>query len=236
MNVLVIQNNHIASPGYIGECIEKRKGTLHIYNPLDGDQLPTTDKGYDSLIILGGIMNAEEDQLYPHLQDVLHLIHQFHTADKPLLGVCLGAQLIARAFGKRVYPHHTSEVGFTNLLITEEGKQNQLIRSITTELNLMQWHNDTFDLPENSTLLMTGDICKNQAFRIGFKTYGFQCHFEVTDTMLKQWFDTYEELLKEIDTEIKQKLDKQIPQYIEQSNDFCELVIHRWMDLSGPTT
>jgi GMP synthase (glutamine-hydrolysing) len=227
MKVLIIQNNILASSGYIGECIQNGGGSLHIFQPFNGDQIPSTDTGYDGLIILGGIMNAEEDHLYPHLKEIVHLIEQFHHTNKPLLGVCLGAQLISRAFGKRVYPHHTVELGFTELFLTEDGKQDQLLRGTTTNLSLMQWHNDTYDLPSNATLLMYGETCNNQAFRIGDKTYGFQCHFEVTDTIIKQWFKTYKELINDIDTDILDNIDLQIIHHIESSNEFCKHIIHR---------
>ena len=191
IRLLVIQNSPTAPLGVLEECIRDRNLSLEILTPLAGDRLPI-DTSYNGLIVLGGPMNAEDDANYPHLKDVVSLIQLFAKEDKPILGICLGAQLIARAFGSRVYQHTAVELGFTPLRVTDSAIANDpLLKSALPSnpepIHIMEWHFDTFDLPDRAKLLMTGENCQNQAYRISNNIYGFQCHFEVNQSILQGW-------------------------------------------------
>lgn len=246
ISLLVIQNSSTAPLGILEECIrDYPKGTLgdrhisvKILTPLAGDRLPISTV-YSGLIILGGPMNAEDDADYPHLKDVVRLIQLFSAEGKPILGICLGAQLIARAFGGRVYQHDVEELGFMplrriNSAIAEDPLLKSALPSDSDRVHIMEWHFDTFDLPEGAKLLMTGEKCHNQAYRIGNNIYGFQCHFEVTQSILQGWLDNGREYLQSNHPNFPKQLAKQVELYLEQSNLFGDRVGNAWLDLLAP--
>jgi GMP synthase (glutamine-hydrolysing) len=231
MNILVVQHIETAPLGVLGECLQARGDHLEILIPTRGDLLPSTHEGFDALLILAGPMNAGDDVGYPHLRKTIDLIHQFHATRKPLLGICLGAQIIARAFGKRVYRHEAMEIGFTPVFFMDAAIEDPLLQSPPQKLCLMQWHFDTFDLPDEATLLMFGKTCLNQAFRIGNHIYGFQFHFEVTREIVQSWIHNKEKIIEENYPDLSQSLDQQMEKYLEGSNLFCQKVGTAWLDL-----
>ncbi|MEO0868070.1 MAG: type 1 glutamine amidotransferase, partial [Cyanobacteria bacterium J06642_11] len=185
MKILVIQNSVRDPIGILGEHLTDQGAELVTWLPEQQPQQPQGE--FSGLIILGGHMNAHEDDKYPHLKQVVELIQQFHAEDKPIMGVCLGSQLIARAFGSQVYPHSTPELGFSPLRVIEPVATESWLKDCPTDLHIMQWHFDTFDLPVQATLLMTNHFCKHQAYRIGTNIYGFQFHLEVTPEIITDW-------------------------------------------------
>lgn len=232
--LLVIQNSPTASLGVLEECIRERNIAIKILAPSTGERLPISTS-YSGLIILGGPMNAEDDTAYPHLQDVVKLIQIFSEEHKPILGICLGAQLIARAFGKRVYQHSKPELGFTPLrgiksAIAEDPLLRLALPSNLDPIYIMQWHFDTFELPDRATLLMTGENCQNQAYRIDNNIYGFQCHFEVNQSILQDWLKNGRDYLQTHRPHFCEQLSKQTELYLDRSNLFCHQVSHAWLD------
>ena len=231
MKLLVIQNSHLAPLGILGECIVKRNGQMKIIATSEGDKLPSQGSYFDGLIILGGPMNAEDDENHPCLREIVNLIHQFTTEHKPILGICLGAQILARAFGKRVYPHHTFELGFTPVFTIGDASEDLLLRNCPEVVHLMEWHFDTFDLPKEATLLMSSQICKNQAYKIHDNIYGFQFHLEVNQEIIQNWIDAKDEYVEINYPELAAYLAQQMETYLNQSIDFCWNVGHAWLDL-----
>lgn len=236
MNILAIQNYSLTPPGVLGECVQERGGNLEILLPTGSSVLPSNSAGFDGLIILGGPMHANETT-HPLIQGLIRLIYQFHAEDKPILGVCLGAQLIAKAFGANVYKHHEFEIGFTEVFskrsITQE---DPLLRGCPEKLYMMQWHFDTFELPRTSTLLMFGERCRNQAYRIGNNIYGFQFHLEVTKEILQKWIETKDKFIDDNYPYFSEQLTQQIYQYLEDSVAFCRQIGNAWLDLVATRT
>lgn len=231
MKLLIIQNSHLAPLGVLADCVAERGGQTKILIPSNQDALPSQSDEFNGLIILGGPMHVRDDTYAP-LPAVIHLIHQFSKEQKPILGVCLGAQILARAFGKPVYPHHTFELGFTPLnLIASTASADPLLKNCPEAVHVMEWHVDTFDLPDEAVLLMTGAACKNQAFRIGESIYGFQCHLEVTPAILQNWIASNSELLGRSHPNFSDQLNQQIERYLNQSIHFCRSVGYAWLDL-----
>lgn len=232
--LLVIQNSPTASLGVLEKCLRDRDVAVKILNPSMGDRL-SLDTSYSGLIILGGPMNAEEDANYPHLMDVVRLVQLFAAQNKPILGICLGAQLIARAFGQRVYQHNAVEIGFTPLkalsAIANDPLLSTALPSDRESIHLMEWHFDTFNLPDGAKLLMTGENCQNQAYRIGDNIYGFQCHFEVDRSILQDWLANGTDYLESNHPHFPEQLSKQADLYLEESNRFCRQVGNAWLDL-----
>ncbi|MDJ0788292.1 MAG: glutamine amidotransferase [Myxococcota bacterium] len=138
------------------------------------------------LIVLGGPIGANEDGDYPFLRDELDVIERRLARGLPTLGICLGAQLIARALGARVSPAAAKEIGFGPLRLTDEGKRSCLSPFARDPVTL-HWHGDSFELPEGATRLASTEACENQAFQLGRHVIGFQFHPEATGRNLEHW-------------------------------------------------
>jgi GMP synthase (glutamine-hydrolysing) len=143
----------------------------------------------DIFVILGGPMGANDEQLFPFLVDELHLLEKRLSADLPTLGICLGAQLMARTLGSRVYPNFDQEIGWTPLELSHEGMQTSLIHLTADQTPVLHWHRDTFELPFGATHLASSFKCKNQAFSWGKYSLALQFHPEVTIPGLKSWLN-----------------------------------------------
>lgn len=140
------------------------------------------------LVVLGGPVGVYEDDLYPFLKAEREAIARRLAADRPTLGICLGAQLIAAALGARVYPNREKEIGWSPLILSAAGYESP-VRFVGAEHTFMfHWHGDTFDLPQGATLLAGTGACLHQAFRWGKGTLAFQCHPEVRGADLEKWF------------------------------------------------
>ncbi len=142
----------------------------------------------DLLVILGGPIGAYEEDAYPFVLDELRLLDRRLAADLPTLGICLGAQLMARALGAKVYQGQQKEIGWSPLRLTEAGKQSCLRLVSPEQTAVLHWHGDTFDLPAAATRLASTEICENQAFSWGSRALALQFHAEVRARDLERWF------------------------------------------------
>jgi GMP synthase-like glutamine amidotransferase len=230
--ILVVQSCPVTPAGVVGQVAEARGANLRTVFPHRGDPLP---EPADGLIVLGGPMHAGDDDGYPAFPAVLELIRRFHDEAKPVLGICLGAQLVARAFGGRVYPFGGMELGYLPLRLTAAGRRDPLLRGCAPEQRLMQFHEDNFDLPAGAVLLMTRAGCPNQAMRLGAATYGFQFHFEVTETdapaFLEDCRDGIDKHFGATADAVCAAVRREIAEHYDAGAAFCRHVTHRWLDL-----
>ena len=151
------------------------------------DTMPTSPLGHDAIVILGGPMSVYDD--LPYLQKEQELIRNAMKNDTPVLGICLGSQLIARAAGGRVYKGKKKEIGWYYVYLTP-ASSNDIFRGFTDKaIRIFQWHGDTYDLPANAKILAYSDLYP-QAFRIG-SAVGIQFHFEVNEPLIQTWIKEY---------------------------------------------
>ena len=146
-------------------------------------------EGYEGLIVLGGPMNVDQTDRHPHLRTEVELVQQALDRDIPVLGICLGAQLIARALGASVGPADQKEIGWYDVSVREPGRDDALLSNFDETERIFQWHGDTFDIPRGAEHLASSALCPNQAFRYGDKVYGLQFHLEVDPGMIDRWLD-----------------------------------------------
>ncbi|MCP4039497.1 MAG: type 1 glutamine amidotransferase [bacterium] len=152
----------------------------------DPDATPNLD-GYHGVIVLGGPMNVDESDEHPHLETEVRLLAEAMDRDLPVLGICLGAQLLAKALGAEVSPNHQKEIGWYEVTPTDEAEDDPLFSHFTPAERLFQWHGDTFDIPRGGVRLATAPTCENQAFRYGDRAYGLQFHLEVDTPLIERW-------------------------------------------------
>ncbi|HWP91851.1 MAG TPA: gamma-glutamyl-gamma-aminobutyrate hydrolase family protein [Thermodesulfobacteriota bacterium] len=150
------------------------------------DIAPSLD-GYHGLVVLGGSMNIDQLDQYKHLATEIGLIQEAIQRDLPVLGICLGAQLVAKALGAEVRRNLEKEIGWYDVRITGEGRDDPLLGHFQDTEKIFQWHGYTFDIPEGAVRLATSETCINQAFRYGHKVYGFQFHLEVEESLIERW-------------------------------------------------
>ncbi len=142
----------------------------------------------DLLVVLGGPIGAYETASYPFLTRETAIIEARLAADLPTLGVCLGAQLMAKAMGARVYPSGIKEIGWSPLRLSAAGRRSCLAPVGAPGVSVLHWHGDTFDMPEGAVHLASSALCENQAFLWGVNGLGLQFHLETGQAALESWF------------------------------------------------
>lgn len=150
------------------------------------DAEPSLD-GYDGLVVLGGPMSVNDTGRLPHLNIEIRLIEEALKRNLPVLGICLGAQLIAKTLGAAVYPNRAKEIGWYPVSPTDAAASDPLLSEFQQQEMIFQWHGDTFDMPKTSCHLAFSTLCAHQAFRYGANVYGFQFHLEVDEPMIHRW-------------------------------------------------
>jgi GMP synthase (glutamine-hydrolysing) len=187
-NATVIRHIAFEDLGSLAEVLEQQNYAV-TYKEAGFDNIAEIDPYQpDILIVLGGPIGVYDEQDYPFLVDELRLLESRLKADLPTLGICLGAQLMARALGASVYPGGLKEIGWLPLDLTSEGMDSPLAFLSSEYTSMLHWHGDTYDLPVNATLLASTSNYKNQAFIWGKNCLALQFHPEVTARGLERWF------------------------------------------------
>jgi len=238
--ILVVQHDEHSPGGNFCKELERQGAVLTYVNPNDGETLLDSPAGYDRLVVLGGPQHAFDDEECPHYPDLLQLMRDFDAQSKSVAGICLGSQLLARAHGSEIWTMPELEFGFTPLSLTASGKDDPVVGPIGDVPELMEFHEDSFDLPVGATLLVEGEKCTNQCFRVGNCSYGFQFHLELDSITLEMWFDKFQN--NEIDTYAKYRtqftdesfaaMRSRFPLFNKQSGDFCSKVARNWLKLT----
>jgi GMP synthase (glutamine-hydrolysing) len=173
--------------GTLDPLLRRAGFRLHFVNfGRDPDARPTLD-GYHGLVMLGGPMNVDDVERHPNLAVVRVLVSRAIDRKLPVLGICLGAQMIARALGAEVRRAQAKEIGWHRVSPTDGARADPLFEHFGESEHLFQWHEDLLDLPRGATHLARSEGCDHQAFRWGERVYGFQFHLEVDEPMVERW-------------------------------------------------
>jgi GMP synthase-like glutamine amidotransferase len=226
MRVLVVQHDREDPAGVVGERVAARGATLVPILPPAGDGFPEGPEGFDGLILMGGPQSAADDAGHPYYGRLHKMVRRFHDAGRPILGICLGSQIIARTFGKRVYRNKETEIGFCRVQLTEAGQADPIFAGLGTEIRPMQWHEDTFDLPDEAVRLASNDMALNQAYRIGRSTYAVQFHPEVDRDMVRTWAKS-----AKADAALTRRLESEMHDHLAAAEHLGRTIGERWTDL-----
>ncbi|MDM3870702.1 gamma-glutamyl-gamma-aminobutyrate hydrolase family protein [Porticoccus sp. W117] len=185
--ILVFQHVPYEPLGLLDPMLRRHKHRIRYVNfGRDDATVPALDN-YAALIVLGGPMNIGQEAEFPHLELEKRAILQAMELQIPILGICLGAQLVASALGAKVYPAESIEIGWHPVNTTDQAAADPLAKHFSESEQIFQWHGHTFDLPPGATPLISGELCANQAFRMGNSTYGLQFHLEACESVIERW-------------------------------------------------
>src|SRR5690349_2688933 len=186
MDVVVLQHIACEPPGEYEAVLHERGARLHRVELDEGEPLPTLAE-FDAIVAMGGPMSVNDDAELPWLTAEKAAIGAAVRAGVPYFGACLGVQLLAASLGARVYAGPQPEVGLLPVTLTEEAPADPVFSALPRQQVTLQWHGDTFDLPDGAVLLASSPLYPNQAFRWQSHAYGVQFHLEVSPAMAHEW-------------------------------------------------
>jgi GMP synthase-like glutamine amidotransferase len=187
MKVLILVHLESEGPGTLGTFLESAGVEIRTARLYESHKLPSEPVGLDAIISMGGPMNVYEEDEYPFLRNETILLRNAVDGNLPVMGLCLGAQMIAKARGARVTKSPAKEVGWGKIDLTDAGKSDPLFAGLPSTLDVLQWHEDMFEIPEGGTLLAASEACPHQALRYR-NALGLQFHLEINEAMLREWF------------------------------------------------
>jgi GMP synthase-like glutamine amidotransferase len=219
MNVLILKHAEIEGPGLIEDFLVQQEIPYQTIDLYLGTPLPRPDD-FSHVVIMGGLMNVYEEDQYPFLINEDLFIKEAIQRGRAILGICLGAQLIAKALGAKVFKAPVQEIGWYDVSLTKVGSQDPLFSNFPKKFPVFQWHEDTFEIPHSAILLATSPLVPNQAFRYGDNAYGLQFHLEVTESMIQEWMKAYEDENQKI--EILTRTERVIESYKQRGMNFLK--------------
>ena len=197
MRVLIIENFQGTPAGLVGRELALAGIVCDLRRAFLGEPVPDAPDGYAGLVVLGGAQSALDDADHPCLPRIAALTREFGEADKAVLGICLGAQLVARGYGTRNILGLPIEFGWKDVRPTVAGKADPLIAALGVGAPLFHWHSDTFTLPVGAVHLAESAMTPLQAFRVGRAVYGLQFHCEADRALVETWTRDFAETIAE---------------------------------------
>jgi GMP synthase (glutamine-hydrolysing) len=185
---------------------------------------------YNGLVVLGGPMNVDQAAAYPHLLTEIAAIREALKQEVPVLGICLGAQLLAAALGATVRPNRVREIGWYRLQPAAEARTDRLFRHFDAGQHMFQWHAYTFDLPPGAVHLASTESCEHQAFRYGNRAYGLQFHLEADEALIRRWL-AVPAYAAEVGPEGVEQILRTTPDHISPALTLSECVFHEFLEL-----
>jgi GMP synthase-like glutamine amidotransferase len=198
MRVAIVENTRVTHHGLVGVALHERAALIDLYRPWTGVALPTSPDA-DALVVFGGEQAATDDDIHPYLPRLADLMAAYTLADKPVLGICLGSQILARAYGAENHLGTAPEFGWVDVELTDAGRADPVLGVLPDLFPVFQWHSDTFTLPQGALHLAQSLAARHQAFRIGRATYGTQFHFEASRPVVADWLQSFPESIARMD-------------------------------------
>jgi GMP synthase-like glutamine amidotransferase len=181
--VVVVRTARAEGPAYFASYLERRSIAWDLLAIDEGAPVPRDPRLFSGLVFMGGAMSVNDD--LPWIPSVLELIREAVRKDVPVLGHCLGGQLISKAFGGAVRANPYKEIGWGEVRVSDNGVAREWLGSLAA-FETFQWHGETFSIPPGATRVLENAHCANQAFAIG-KHFGMQCHVEMTEELVRAW-------------------------------------------------
>lgn len=233
MRVLALEN-YIGTPlGVVGTVLEEAGADVDLRRVWKGDAVPTAAESYDGLVVLGGEQSALDDADYPALPKIVSLIDSFMDADKAVLGICLGAQLVARAAGATNILGRPVEFGWQEVTPTPAGRADPLIAALGDGSPVFHWHLDTFTLPPGAVHLASSAATEFQAFRLKRAVYGLQFHFEADRPLVAAWSAEFAEVIATYAPDWQVRLPAEAARHGPRADATGAAIARAWVGLLG---
>lgn len=233
---MVIQHESYEALGTWGPILREQGKRIRFVNfERTPDASPSIDR-YDAVILLGGYMGVYEVDKYAHLKVEMKLIEEALKRELPVLGICLGSQILASILGSSVRKHTEREMGWYDIELTNDGASDPLIGHFKRKEKVFQSHGDTFDVPQTAVHLAWSSICEGQAFRYGKNVYGLQFHLEVNQTIVRDWLDMPEnqEIFASSDGRFRpEAIAEDTDRYLSRSMGLSDETFRRFLNVSG---
>ncbi len=224
--IWVMQHHPVENLGSIADALEGAALAWQYVRTFEGQAVPKDMKGAGGLILMGGPQGVYEAEEHPYLQEEMRLIESALKDDRPVLGVCLGSQLLAAALGAKVYKGTRREIGWHPVNLTADARVDRLLKGVPEQFTAFHWHGDIFDLPKDSVALASSDITPIQAFRYRDKAYGFLCHLEVTEASIRAMVREFTDEVKH--ASLRSAIAGGIEDNAEALAGIAETVFGRW--------
>ena len=195
MRVAIIENTEITHQGAVGVALHEAGALVTQFRPWLDAALPDPAR-FDAVVAFGGEQSALSDATHPYLPGLARTLRAFSDVDKPVLAICLGAQVLARAYGAANHIGTAPEFGWCQIELSAQGRADPVFAALPPVFPIFEWHSDTFTLPANARLLAQSGVARNQAFRIGRATYGTQFHFEASRAVVADWTRRFPQALE----------------------------------------
>jgi GMP synthase-like glutamine amidotransferase len=186
VKALIYTHHPDEGAGLLKDILRERGWEVKEVKLWKGEPIPEP-RSFHLLILMGGPMSVHDEDAYSFLLEEKTFVRRWVEQGNSTLGICLGAQLIADCLGGKVYKGDKEELGWHELMVTEEGTRDPFMQGFPRRFPVFQWHSETFEIPEDAILLATAQEYPHQAFRFGDLTYAFQYHLEMTEEMLHTW-------------------------------------------------
>jgi GMP synthase-like glutamine amidotransferase len=224
MKALIVTHHPEEGPGLLEAILRERGWEMDEVGLWNGNSLPDPTP-FHLLVLMGGPMSVNEEDLHPFLAKEKHFVRQWINKGNPIVGICLGAQLIAHCLGGKVYKGSREEIGWYKVMLTDEGRRDSCLRSFPVPFPVFQWHAETFDLPKKAVLLATAQDYPHQAFRYRDTIYAFQFHFELTERMIQQWLAE-----SEVDKEKQRSITSSLRLHLPVIHQLCRNFMQSLLD------
>ena len=231
--ILIFMHMDDGSPGYIADYLLRKSVPFKIVRAYAGDTVPSCDDGISGLVFMGGIMSVNDE--LPWIKEEIRLIKEALDKEIPVLGHCLGGQLISKALGQDINQNPVNEVGWHNCHLTTEAKASNLaaqwLGNISDPFIMFHWHNETFSLPAGAHRLFSSEYCANQAYVFNNNVLAMQCHVEMTLPLIKHWITEWQEDLLEASPSEQNfaQISKNLEQHVIRLNQVAENLYACWV-------
>jgi GMP synthase (glutamine-hydrolysing) len=236
MNVLVLQHIACEPPGVYEDVLVDRGTTIHRVELDEGDRLPEW-REFDAIVAMGGPMSVNDEDELPWLRAEKAVLAEAVRGGTPFFGACLGVQLLAASLGGEVAPGPAPEVGLLPVFLTDAAATDAVFADLPRELLTLQWHGDTFSLPDGAVLLASSPAYPNQAFRWGRSAYGVQFHLELSREMAEEWtqLPAYAEALDRVlGPDSSAALVDKLAEHADELRQHGRRMFERWLELFAP--
>ena len=217
-------------PGYFSTYLESRSIPWQLVALDAGERVPRDPRAYAGLAVMGGPMSANDD--LPWIEPLLELLRNAVRQDVPVIGHCLGGQLMSRAFGGAVRPSPVREIGWGEVRVADNAVAREWLGALQC-FETFQWHGETFSIPPGATRVLEGEYCANQAFALG-RHFGMQCHVEMTPELVRTWVGTGTAEMREHRSspavQPVEEIERDLEPRLERLHEIAERIYERWTE------